>query len=84
MSDLELDLRRGLGRSLRTRRCSQPLAMSPSRRRWVPVGQGSILLSPSFAEEGGQGELVLMIWSRLGGGECLPLGERSGEAGDLC
>lgn len=30
------------------------------------------------------GELVLMIWSRPGGGECLPLGERSGEAGGLC
>ena len=84
MPDLELDLGRRLGRSLRTRRHSQPLAMSPSHRQLVPAGQGSLLSSTSFAEEGGQGELVLMIWSRPDGGGYLLLGERTGEAGGLC
>lgn len=57
----------------------QPQALGPCGTRL-----SSLLSSPSFAEEGGQGELVLTIWSRPGGGECLPLGEGSGEAGDLC
>lgn len=52
--DLELDLGRGRGRSLRTRRYSQALAASPRGRQWVPAGQGALLSSTSFAEEGGQ------------------------------
>lgn len=80
MPGLELDLGRGLGRRLRARRCSQPLAVSASGRQCVPTGQGSLLLLTRVANV----ELVLMIWSRPGGGEYLPLGERSREAGGLC
>lgn len=75
--DLVLDLGRGLGRSLRSRQCAHPWLYIPS------VGQVSLLSSVSFAREGGQGDLVLMIWSSPSAGECLRLRERSGEAGGL-
>lgn len=48
---------------------------------WEKALFSHLLLLPKRVAKG---ELVLMIWSRPGGSEYLPLRERSGEAGGSC